>query len=96
LNGQYCCLGVLCDLALIKGFEKEIPISRSHYREIAAFSSGDGALPDAVRQWAGMATREGLVGLPGGYMKMSLTFMNDTDMTFPQIADVIDFFWQDL
>jgi hypothetical protein len=86
-HAGFCCLGVLCDLAVGAGV-----ISRKidKYGNVAYGTEDDmrtGIIPDAVVDWAGMSSADG----DRGGEQLSLVFLNDvSSLTFQQIADVIE------
>lgn len=88
-NPQHCCLGVLCEMAVVAGV-----ISRIEIPDISAgkvsyqYAEAREVLPESVQDWAGMSSDSGDLQ---GY---SLAELNDGDthqlpFTFPQIAAVI-------
>jgi hypothetical protein len=97
-DGQFCCLGVLCEVAVkhditsITG-NKNAPLGRGTavtYDEVYIAS-----LPDAVSEWAGISRAEAFPSPYGDQPETSATnvLMNLNDMhewTFPQIADWIE------
>jgi hypothetical protein len=88
-DGERCCLGVLCDIAVEDGiiakpteFDGEPALKYADHWSI---------LPDAVMQWAGMASDTGsLRNTDSVYSDKELTELNDTGMPFSEIADVIE------
>lgn len=105
-DGQYayCCLGVLCDLAVKAGVIEAAPSLVSP--DVLAFTAdGDelgygftAALPPEVSEWAGLLERNPSVKYVGG--NSSLASLNDgwypplegepIRLSFTEIADVID------
>jgi hypothetical protein len=88
---EWCCLGVLCDLA-----EKAGVVSGT-YSEDHNWWHYDGAcdyLPQSVQQWAGLGTNSPEVGVCWSEPVTELATLaelNDGDgWTFAQIADAID------
>lgn len=102
-DGRFCCLGVLCDLAkdagVVRREEQEdgsityvgrrgggVDMNRLHSSQIA--------LPFDVMEWAGLHQSEPEVAghyvAPDGVRARGLTVANDHDMTFEQIADIIE------
>jgi hypothetical protein len=78
----HCCLGRLC---VVLGLPPTI------YEDVV--------LPDAVMQLADIKDQEGRFTIPAGEYataSTSLAALNDGGMTFSQIADMIDYFWEDL
>jgi hypothetical protein len=80
-NGNgFCCLGVACE---ISGLGHWAGDGEWEYRTKG--SSPDTAfLPNAVRDWLGLATTGGDFGAT------SLTHLNDTGKRFPAIARIIE------
>ena len=97
---NFCCLGVLCELAVEQGVIKSSYIAEGTrgiyvYADEKADDEYDAWLPPTVRKWAGLQTdevklsRARVVGKPG-LMALSLTAMNDNGCTFEEIADFIE------
>jgi hypothetical protein len=86
--GGYCCLGVLCTMALEEGI--------CDYNKNAwgdhAYDEETGLLPDTVRRWAGLKSGEGYIK----HLRKDLTGLNDNGSTFNEIADVIEKNWRRL
>lgn len=92
-DGNYCCLGVLCEMAVQEGI---IPAAWLQYPTSADYTygvpgdrtTGDysmGILPNAVREWAGMSSTNGSID-----EDVALSTLNDQGMSFPDIANLID------
>lgn len=77
-RNEYCCLGVLCELAV-----KEGVTTRTHRGE--GYGYGKNAdtthLPDEVLKWS---------GIPGNGLLSSYINANDSGMDFGGIADMIE------
>ena len=94
LNGSlgFCCLGVLCDLAVKQGVTEWELIQESHdpCYTCGGYSS---TLPECVGSWAGFPDGPGL-GLGPRVTRWpreeTLADLNDTGSTFPEIADLIE------
>lgn len=85
-GNKYCCLGVLCDLAMKAGITKrtkELVGSVYFYK----YDKESVFLPDSVRDWVGLATYGGLYGPD---MRYSLTEINDNGKSFNYIANRIE------
>lgn len=79
---SYCCLGVLCDLAVKAGVKVEV---EKRDGGVFYYDKDGSYLPDSVMDWAGLDT--GNPQTPAG----SCAHMNDgRGMSFAEIADVID------
>lgn len=86
----YCCLGVLCHLAVAAG----VPGLSEGKREFIAYGEREGGgLPRAVQDWAGVGTKVGAMptnSMYNGEIYRTLTMLNDTlDAPFTEIARVI-------
>jgi hypothetical protein len=95
-EGKYCCLGVLCDLARKEGLGEWRPNSDGFGAPtggnefVASRDELDArwsSLPTAVADWAGTSHDPVVFG---GLSTSSLANLNDTGMSFEDIADVIE------
>ena len=90
-SDQYCCLGVLCELASKENIcdktENLFDSSNIEYDE------HDDVLPQSVRDWSGMKTDSGdRLG-----KRISLLALNDTNRySFERIANIIEKEYKDL
>jgi hypothetical protein len=101
----YCCLGVLCDLALLDGVDLDIeaktveylndPASKMHFLTYNAYSDMQ---PEEVNVWAGLSrggdtvedpTRPGIF-ISSATAAEVLAGLNDNGSTFEEIADIIE------
>lgn len=87
---QFCCLGVLCNLAVDAGVGKwvkgDVDSQGNEYGFVVTKSDASSyELPEAVRTWAGMKSEDGR--LPFIH---SLAYLNDGGATFEEIADIIE------
>jgi|SRR5690606_2418711 len=84
-NAQYCCLGVLCELALAVGVVEstnwyEFDNTTCYYKDSEGYSDSHWPTPK-VRNWAGLTLTQ----------ITELGSMNDSRrMTFEQIAEYIE------
>lgn len=88
---EYCCLGVLCDLAVKSGLGIRVEDREMHYGNLHALSYADGqlyGLPVEVEEWAGMPGDGTLVELDG--MDHDVAGLNDSGHSFMEIADLIE------
>lgn len=84
-SGKFCCLGVLCEIAVDDGI-----ITKEEGDDYVDYGpEGDGlVLPSIVMKWAGMWSA---TGEEEGRLGASLSELNDMEQrTFDQIADHID------
>ena len=85
---QYCCLGILCEMAVEAGVIKKV-LDDGNW----AYYYGDerdlsvATLPTSVMEWAGP---ESTAGVFGGGTEDSLVYHNDSGKPFEYIANVID------
>jgi hypothetical protein len=89
-NGGYCCLGVLCELAVEDGVTRRAPIDRCRngYTFNEDTTNLAGAFPPrAVYKWAGLP--EERLGVAVGGTE-TLAGMNDNGDSFEKIADAIE------
>ncbi|MFY1688153.1 hypothetical protein [Plantactinospora sp. WMMB782] len=81
---RYCCLGVLCEVAVRAGvIEQSQPNDHGfHYYGVAS-----AVLPPSVVEWAGLDSTIPSVGAPAA----PLTIHNDSgQFTFAELADLIE------
>lgn len=103
-DGEFCCLGVLSDLA-VKGDESfswnQEYEGDAYYVKHESDMLNRHYLPDVVGDWAGLDCEtfsgQGYIKVDnamtnGEYLRFSLAELNDDGLTFEQIADVIDYF----
>lgn len=87
-DGAFCCLGVLCELALKEGIVNRTVTDNGDtlYDEEGAF------LPEAVREWSGLKHLSPHVVRVDKELgrDTSLVCMNDEGTSFADIADVIE------
>jgi hypothetical protein len=89
-NAKFCCLGVLCDLAVKAGGVVEEVDTPEEGREGVVYYDGDQSFPPpSVVVWAGIQDQYGRV--PGSLDdEGSLYQLNDAGTSFADIADVIE------
>lgn len=94
-DGKYCCLGVLCELAVRAGVaEKWVqhPDGAMKYGHRNATDYSDkesGVLPYSVQRWANMPDNNPDVFL-GNDAPYNLAALNDDGRSFDYIADAIE------
>lgn len=82
---RFCCLGVLCELAVEAGVTERLSEDyETVYGKVG--DSNTAILPLHIQEWAG------IVGRGGSYAsgERSLASDNDSGMTFPEIVDAIN------
>lgn len=92
-NNEFCCLGVLCELAVEAGVITEAKRILNGQSLLYYYDDCNASyLPSAVRDWAGMYHIAGIfnneVNDDDRYLP-SLTRLNDDGVSFVEIADVI-------
>lgn len=86
-NGQFCCLGVLCDLHAKEtgGVWTQIPDGSGMYEGMTAI------LPELVRKWAGLDRRVPTLTSPKNQDEtLDMVVLNDGGATFAQLAELIE------
>lgn len=87
---SFCCLGVLCVLAVEAGIIGEPRRDASGENYLYGKHSASGYLPVEVQKWSGITSAEAAFHV-GGFAGMdSLSSRNDTGATFATIADLIE------
>jgi len=76
MNDRFCCLGVLCDLAIKQGLDVDMDRTQSN---IFSYDGLDNVLPLSVIRWSGLDSNG-----------ESLAALNDGGASFSEIADVIE------
>ncbi|MCG5459635.1 hypothetical protein PSH03_005421 [Micromonospora sp. PSH03] len=85
-DDHFCCLGVACDRAVKNNV---IPEPNQHCDGEWVYLSHETAhLPDAVKDWMGLADWDPMVTIDG--VTAPLSHHNDYGRTFAQIADAIE------
>ncbi len=89
-DGKYCCLGVLCDLAVKAGIVTE---QGGHFTTVTqddgSYDEDNCYLPRSVQTWAGLNSRNPEVTLNG--LNRPLAALNDSrGVDFQGIADLIE------
>lgn len=79
---EFCCLGVLCELAVQEGVAK-----RKLDWEIFVYDFSEHYLPETVAEWSGLDDGQGC--RPGTFDSLSV-LNDDRCYTFDQIADIIE------
>lgn len=89
LNGKFCCLGVLCDLAAKDGVGKwDLSL---HFND--GDSVADDVPTDKVREWAGLDQVNPQLNIPdvdGCERFAPIADLNDSGLSFAQLADEIE------
>lgn len=80
---RFCCLGVLCDLAVKEGI---IPSPSKSDRYHNSYDHERAYLPDSVMEWVKINESTGEYDAVGG----NLSGLNDKGKSFSEIADIIE------
>ncbi len=88
-NGEFCCLGVLCDLhAQETGAEWEHEILEEEgHKEMGYYLGSRDYCPPKVVKWAGLQDSDPKIK---SKVDPRLSFLNDNGATFEEIADLIE------
>lgn len=94
----YCCLGVLCEVAIKQGVE--VPVTKSISGKALGYGAdvNNTSLPREVMEWAGLPLSDPVVSTPESIAtehlsaRITLAELNDehADFTFPVLADLIE------
>lgn len=92
----FCCLGVLCEVAIKNGLNVE-KVEKPWLSKVAYDNYTD-FLPSTVQSWAGMKTSTGEFDVYDNLERDTeeLTDLNDTGKTFKEIAQIIRNNWEKL
>jgi hypothetical protein len=95
---RFCCLGVLCDLAVQNGVE--IPIVEDDDDKMYCYDTEVEFLPEAVMEWSGLWSNDGDYEFEGdpnafgtstnGSVRGKLSHLNDSGASFSDIANEIE------
>lgn len=94
-ENSYCCLGVLCDLAVKSGAWVIVENDGPSY---VMYDGLGGSLPPSVEQWAGLGTSDPALAPAdrdeedpdGEEYWQEASILNDSGLPFSQIADLIE------
>lgn len=87
---QFCCLGVLCDIYSKEMGEPWVNSNFDYGKKLILKAEGN--LPVQVKKWSGLASFDGglsITNRQGG--EVWLSNLNDHDMPFSQIVDLIKY-----
>lgn len=91
LGNEFCCLGVACDVYGKQTSSSEWDGPRFYPERGNQLIYSGFALPDAVREWLGLATHDGRYGTGSDADYWCLIDDNDNDKkSFNEIADIIE------
>lgn len=85
-ENNFCCLGVLCDLAQKEGIGAWVKVL-NHEEFLVGEDSSMDTLPSKVMEWAGIESKWGFYKSAHNFT--TLAHENDTGKTFKQIASDI-------
>lgn len=81
VSDKYCCLGVLCELA-VQALVIEPPVVEDIHFDSYLYASHSAHLPSVVGVWAGLDGSSDVA--------QELMSLNDNGVGFPEIADQIE------
>ena len=87
----FCCLGVLCDLAIEAG-APEVKENRHPDGSISTYNGSESYLPSSVVEWAGLSCSDPFLVFKSGEVNEChpVSDFNDCGATFDEIADLIE------
>ena len=90
-NAQFCCLGVLCDLAVKAGLDVEVFGPDQGSEGYVCYDDSPDGLPNSVSDWSGLGGPWGRrPDKDRGDDDYALYALNDAGVSFEEIADVIE------
>lgn len=87
IDNEFCCLGVLCELAVQHGI---ISKGRNTASGKVLYGSNDTVLPIRVREWANLNSRTPSVPSESNINEVALAELNDNNSSFDELADLIE------
>ncbi len=103
---QRCCLGVLSDIAVENKVVQRVQDSDDNLSYMALgtsshYTSSDFGLIRPIIEWVSVDTSQDYEDVEVPFSNrdnaaMSLASLNDSGLTFDQIADIIECFWREL
>jgi hypothetical protein len=89
-DNRFCCLGVLCELAVENNIIDSGDLSEDG--KCFFYEDLDQVLPDLVQEWAGLIGNEGECFCTDSFARYgrTLSVMNDSGKTFTEIAEAIE------
>jgi hypothetical protein len=88
-DGKFCCLGVLCELAVEASVCEKKECITGIYYGIGSYINNQ-VLPIPVMMWTNINNPQGLVPSKNN----TLACLNDNGTTFSEIANIIEQNWQ--
>lgn len=91
---RFCCLGVLCDIAVKEGLGVDVRVDED--AGLARYGESQSVLPYDVRKWAGLETSNPGVTLIDKFhayfdaTEEAIALVNDAGASFEEIADMIE------
>ena len=89
-DDKFCCLGVLCDLAVKAGKVEMTPPHSTPAPVAYRYNRSFAMPPSVVQEWAGLEDADPYVDWSGGEGNYTLSSLNDLGTSFSDIADLIE------
>jgi hypothetical protein len=93
-TAEFCCLGVLCVLALEAGVDVRTELRRSltdrHLTLTQLFDGRDSYLPTSVTTWSGLRAPNPVIRVTAATTYTTLSMLNDRGTPFVDVADAIE------
>ena len=94
LDGKFCCLGVLCDLAVkAGGVVKDVVDNGVDTDNITSYDGQSMVLPQSVMDWAGLTSDNPevvFVESVGAIYEDGIAWFNDNEFSFETLSDFIE------
>lgn len=93
-EGKYCCLGVLCEVAIENGVEVSKEVLEPE--QVVMYDGRSTVLPLSVQRWAGLNDPNPLIEFDANPIERiigiaAVSELNDKyRLTFPELADIFD------
>lgn len=89
VGNEFCCLGVLCDIAPKSVREPWKPrIDNTYEVKVYSMHGISSCIPDPIKTWANLT--DGSIYVPYNGTTIALSYLNDNGISFNEIADLIE------
>ena len=96
---SFCCLGVLCRMALDAGVSLDVrndQDAEDYGERQVKYDGNTGELPEKVMDWAGIQTALGELPQEEPGVGNDLTLINDRNTDFKEVVEAIREYWNEL
>lgn len=89
-NDTYCCLGVLCEMAVDAGVVTGVAVTRTNGVQATKYDKESTVLPTSVMEWAGIEQENPDTPIGGTYAGRGLSLAELNDDGNPNNEDTLD------